>query len=821
MRKKQRIVIPALAAAILLTCLAACKKAEAEEAEYVYVPEYINLPKDIQSFDYLRYYDGKLYFTAYMVTGKDSYTDPMTNETYEYDRTEQRICRINTDGTGFSALEGYEPAKAPEGLPENIEGNTYINGLALDPDGNIWVYESGSFWYYDLPEDFDAESGEQWQYYRDAASVNHLRKLDKNGAEILSADLNKLTGTGSGGPDYAYTPSSYSAVLTRAVAMPAPMPAPGGGDYFYMNGMETDKDGNIYINGGGIGVYVLDSSGVFQYLIERTENFVDLLVRMGDGRIAGTMWGEMNRVLKPLDAASRSWGESVELPKNSYNVYPGDDEYAVFCTDNSNFYGVDSEGNQTKLFNFINCDVDNNYIQSIIPLPDGRILCAGFNYKNNNQTAEMVILTKTPASEVAQKEVLSLACLYIDYNIKSEIINFNRTNGKYRIEVREYSEYNTDEDYNAGLTKLSTEIIAGNIPDILDINSLPIKQYGAKGLLEDLWPFIDSDPGLGRSRLMENVFDAMEQDGKLYQISPRFSVFTAIGNRGVVGPRPGWTVDEMYAALAKLPPGADVFDKFTTRDTILMYSCYLGMDEYVNWTTGKCSFDSESFIKVLEFANSFPAEFDWENYDWEFDYESEPSRIMNGKQLLSMMSVNDFQTIQMYKAMYGGDITFIGFPSEGRKGSAISQDGGGFAMSSKCKNKEGAWEFMRIFLTEAYQKDYLWWGFPTNKAAFDAKLKEAMTPHYYTDPETGEEVEQSTGGWGYEDITIEIYALRQDEVDQIMGLINTTKKTFNYDQSMYDIIADEAAAYFNGQKSARDTAAIIQSRINIYVNEQR
>ena len=36
-----------------------------------------------------------------------------------------------------------------------------------------------------------------------------------------------------------------------------------------------------------------------------------------------------------------------------------------------------------------------------------------------------------------------------------------------------------------------------------------------------------------------------------------------------------------------------------------------------------------------------------------------------------------------------------------------------------------------------------------------------------------------------------------------------------------EIISEEAQAYFNGQKSAKDTAAIIQQRVSTYVNEQK
>ena len=43
---------------------------------------------------------------------------------------------------------------------------------------------------------------------------------------------------------------------------------------------------------------------------------------------------------------------------------------------------------------------------------------------------------------------------------------------------------------------------------------------------------------------------------------------------------------------------------------------------------------------------------------------------------------------------------------------------------------------------------------------------------------------------------------------------------YSYDQDIMNIITDEVAAFFAGEKSAEDTAAMVQSRVNLYVQEQ-
>jgi ABC-type glycerol-3-phosphate transport system substrate-binding protein len=53
-----------------------------------------------------------------------------------------------------------------------------------------------------------------------------------------------------------------------------------------------------------------------------------------------------------------------------------------------------------------------------------------------------------------------------------------------------------------------------------------------------------------------------------------------------------------------------------------------------------------------------------------------------------------------------------------------------YGMSSSCKNKEAAWQFLRGLLTMDSQRFY---GLPTNKNLFEQKMKAAMTPEYEED----------------------------------------------------------------------------------------
>ena len=67
----------------------------------------------------------------------------------------------------------------------------------------------------------------------------------------------------------------------------------------------------------------------------------------------------------------------------------------------------------------------------------------------------------------------------------------------------------------------------------------------------------------------------------------------------------------------------------------------------------------------------------------------------------------------------------------------------------------------------------------------------------------------------------EIYALSEDQVQQIRELILTTTKVADYNQEILDIVKEQAAPFFAGQKTAEEVAKLVQTKANSYVDEQR
>ena len=58
------------------------------------------------------------------------------------------------------------------------------------------------------------------------------------------------------------------------------------------------------------------------------------------------------------------------------------------------------------------------------------------------------------------------------------------------------------------------------------------------------------------------------------------------------------------------------------------------------------------------------------------------------------------------------------------------------------------------------------------------------------------------------------------EYQQLMDLINSTTSVYGYDEGVMDVIEEDVKAFFAGQKTAQETAALIQNRVQTYVNEK-
>ena len=602
----------------------------------------------------------------------------------------------------------------------------------------------------------------------------------------------------------------------------------------YVDNMAIDGEGRIYVTGEN-NVWLFDADGNKRGTVSLGAD-VNWIRAMGSGK-DGKMYlcyytSNGDTVLCDIDFDGKKTGNTYENypSSNSNALVPGIDK-DFLAQDGNRVYEYDTKSQtSTELFTWLDSDINGNTVENFWGLEDGRILAVASDWETNEKS--IALLTKTKASEVPQKETIVIGSLYGGSDIQAAAVKFNKSNDKYRISIKGYLDFNSwdGDDYEAymadGMTRLNNDITSNNCPDILDLSGLNIKQLAAKGVFEDLNGYLEKSEKLSREDFLENILEAYTLDGKLVSIPYGFQMSTVVGKGSEVGTEMGWTLEELIA-YADAHPDALLFDS-KTKDVIMMTLMAYNADYFIDWSTGECRFDSEEFKDILNFANRFPEEYDWEKED-----VSTPNKIQKGQVLLYEENIYDFNELQMCNEIFQGDASYIGYPTmDGSVGCMLSASQA-YAITSKSGHKDGAWEFIEGFLTKEENPDrgFSSIGFPTMKSKLNAMAADAVEVKYYTDEngelyydENGEPIVMGGGssisygdGWSYE------YSIpTQEEVDLALSLMEIAKPvSYSQGDEVLNIINEEAAPFYKGQKSVDEVASVIQSRIKIYVGENK
>ena len=170
----------------------------------------------------------------------------------------------------------------------------------------------------------------------------------------------------------------------------------------------------------------------------------------------------------------------------------------------------------------------------------------------------------------------------------------------------------------------------------------------------------------------------------------------------------------------------------------------------------------------------------------------------------------------------------MGYPNDAGSGVSFGVDGG-IAMSSVCKDKEGAWSFLRQTLLPSEKQFMVYAGdFAVNRADFEREAQESMEITYLKDEDgnliTGPDGEPMMEGTAFVMIGTQFIQLKpasQDDYDEVMALYERADRVAGRDENIWSIVQECAGAYFAGDQTAEQAAKTIQNRVSLYINEQK
>ena len=240
------------------------------------------------------------------------------------------------------------------------------------------------------------------------------------------------------------------------------------------------------------------------------------------------------------------------------------------------------------------------------------------------------------------------------------------------------------------------------------------------------------------------------------------------------------------------------------------------LNDYIDWENGVCKFDGERFKDLLNFCNQG-------TYLDNDSEQNETEQLRMDKVLLTTASIGA-EDVEIYRSVFGEEVSFVGYPGQ-EEGETYFSFQDVLGMSVQSENKEGVWQFLKMFMMLDYQGQIqdaglINAGIPTREDAFEMYMKTRTATEDYTD-EFGVEISPMKYDWGDGDVEISVTPLTLDEEKQFRNLVSQTHLTGYYEETVMGIVEEESSNYFYGQQSLDKTIQVIQDRVTKYVNENR
>lgn len=442
------------------------------------------------------------------------------------------------------------------------------------------------------------------------------------------------------------------------------------------------------------------------------------------------------------------------------------------------------------------------------------------------------LLTERDISELKSKKTFRVAVYLSDPQTEELVRNYNKANenGAYRAELVVYS---GDGNASEGLTALKTDIISGNAPDVIanQINGINLNDY-----YMDLYEFIDSDSQLSRESFIPNILEGMSVDGKLPSLCAYPVLSTVISKSSYSSVTQNWNYTDFAAACKAMPDDMKLCPNVDIETMRANFISLMNIGNFADYAHGTCCFDSPEFIEMLKLFKE--KHFGMTDNEADIYMEesggavyfggAEPSDIRSDRILFQRLDMQSFRSVWLITDCYGGEDVFTGFPSTDGKGSYFRAEAfDELSIPKTADNPDGAWDFIRYCLSdEVYMTNGGRLKIPIIKEQFEKTAESCLKndpknidmvrlsddenewPTAVTaDPETGE--------------TIIIEPLTEKELEHYKSFFYEAAKNYvRQDNTLeLEIVSEELEEYFNSDKSAEETAEMIQNRASVYLSE--
>lgn len=586
-------------------------------------------------------------------------------------------------------------------------------------------------------------------------------------------------------------------------------------EYDTVQNLQLDQEDNIYLffESGKISVFSADME--WQYdITEHEEEYILDVVRCTDGAVifVSARYEGDKEILKiyQIDRDTKNTVEIMQLEEEQYVsdiLINGTEQYDYYVRGQREISGGQmGEKRLTPILCWEKTDFVPDEIGKIYAMSDKKWFVL-----EQTDAPSLVYMVKGQEKEEKERQILQLACLEADSDLQKEVADFNKKNKDYEIEIISYSDRENPEQ------GLMVDLSVRSDIDIVLIPPEEADQLIAKNLFVDLYPFLDADPGLKRDDFSENLLQAYEQNGKLYQTVSWLHLQCLVTKKSNLENKNEWNLD-VFETLLETYPGAAVYTDASSSSILKQFLRMMAVD-LVDWEQKSCSFDSDAFSKMMELANRYGIE------DGSVEAEDEIQALRDNRLLFSQTILTPTEVV-LYDDALSGDYVVVASPFQDGMGANVYSSAPQFGIVAGSENQNAAWQFVRRFFTKQYQdfsKDILLMGtdsvgIPVREDCLDALLKRyTATETYEVDGEWFEPYIAAIGNDRY-DFEME-QPLTTEQETIFREIVANAEKREGIDSRIEEIVLEESQSYFSGEKELEEVIGIIQKRVTTYLNE--
>ncbi|QHW29554.1 carbohydrate ABC transporter substrate-binding protein [Paenibacillus rhizovicinus] len=385
-----------------------------------------------------------------------------------------------------------------------------------------------------------------------------------------------------------------------------------------------------------------------------------------------------------------------------------------------------------------------------------------------------------------------------------------------KLEHADYSDATLESDIEKYVTSTNAAMLAGKGPDLLQLDLLPADNYVKHKLLADMSPMMSGDSGFHKDDYFDNILDNVRTGQSLYEMPLTFFLMGFAGDADAIA-KSGAKFDDLNWSWSDFTKTAG---EMVANGPLPSALSYLGpeyllgemvSDNYslfMDAEARKAHFDSASFTGLMKQVKTLFDDGVVSKMGRGVNAYFQSVQINSPKDYLESMQGISLGVKLTHKEL-GNHMKLYAKPhAQDNAAGGYFQTYRSVAIGANSKVKPEAWDFVEFLMSEEIQSPSNATGFPINKAAFAKQIQDMKAlGSFKSIPE---------GPLQGKDVKVDD-AMLDGLNAYVNGAVHPVAATKS--DKVWEIVVEEAKAFYAGQKSAEDVANLVQNKVTTYLNE--